>query len=467
MSPFTLFVIDDDAGIRKGITLALGEEYRIRTFPCAEDALAALSENAPDTEEGPDLVLLDIDLPGMSGTDALPKFREAHPGLPVMMITGFGETQTAVRCMKEGAVDFILKPLHMTDLATSIDKALAGVRLRKEIRRMQARALEEQMPVFIAESRAIKGAMAFVGQIAKSPVTPVLISGETGTGKELVASSVHYLSPNYRGPFIRVNCAAIPGDLIESELFGYAPGAFSGARPTGKEGLVQAAEGGTLFLDEIGDLGLAAQAKILRFLEQGTFFRLGETREISVRTRVVSATNRDLAAMVEEGTFRRDLYFRIGVVKVKVPSLAQRKEDILPLAEYFLHQFNETFQREIRGLTADAADALLRHRWTGNVRELKNLMECAVLAGRGERITPSDLGLGRGSASPPAPEVPAPDALPPLTEAGMDLPRIQDAMERHYIRQAFELAAGNERKAARLLNMSYHNFRYRRRKWEI
>ncbi|MCG8531903.1 MAG: sigma 54-interacting transcriptional regulator, partial [Desulfovibrionales bacterium] len=252
-----------------------------------------------------------------------------------------------------------------------------------------------------------------------------------------------------------------------SELFGYGPGAFSGARPTGKKGLIQAAQGGTLFLDEIGDLSLAAQAKLLRFLESGSFFRLGESHEISVTTRVVSATNRDLVAMVDEGHFRKDLYFRIGVVKVEVPSLKERRADIAPLALYFMERFGESLEKKVTGFSDDAMAALVRHSWSGNVRELRNVVECAVLACCGEVIQEGELGLSALAEEVSLAELEGVSGFPPLDGHGMDFPAFQNRIEVHYITQALTVSGGNEKQAARLLNMSYHNFRYRRRKWKI
>jgi len=325
MIEYGIYVIDDETLIRDSIAMALEETYRIETFAEAEPAMAAM-ETGP-----PDLVLLDIGLPGMDGIQALEKIQKRHPGLLTVMITAVEDIDTVVAAMRLGAYDYVVKPLQMDGLETTIRNALETIRLRKEVRSLQRQVLQANVPCFIAESDVIQDVMAFVGQVAKSPDTPVLIQGETGTGKELIASAIHYQSPNFQGPFITVNCAAIPTDLVESELFGYEKGAFSGAGAAGKRGLLEAAGGGTLFLDEIGDLSPDAQAKLLRFLEQGEFFRVGGTRRQILRTRIISATNKDLERMIVDGRFRKDLYFRIGVVKVKIPALNARTDDILPL----------------------------------------------------------------------------------------------------------------------------------------
>jgi len=302
--------------------------------------------------------------------------------------------------------------------------------------------------------------------VAQSPDTPILISGETGTGKELIASAIHYRSPNFKGPLITVNCAAIPKDLVESEVFGYEKGAFSGASKSGKKGLIEAAENGTLFLDEVGDLSLEAQAKLLRFLEQGEFYRLGGTTKMQIRTRVVSATNKDLESMITEGLFRKDLYFRLGVIKIHIPSLNERKDDIIPIAKHFLHEFNVKFGKKITGILSDAEEALLAFNWTGNVRELKNRIERAILICNSSELTADDLGFQTLPVREVRAHTESEAAFLPLSETGIDLISIQESRERYYINEALRLADGNESQAAKLLNMNHHTFRYRRRKLE-
>jgi transcriptional regulator with PAS, ATPase and Fis domain len=306
--------------------------------------------------------------------------------------------------------------------------------------------------------------MDFVQMVAKSPDTPVLIMGETGTGKELIASAVHYNSPNFKAPFATVNCAAIPKDLIESELFGYEKGAFSGASASGKKGLIEDSANGTLFLDEVGDLSLEAQAKLLRFLELGEFYRVGGTKKMQMKTRVISATNKDINTMIEDGLFRKDLYFRLGVIKVHVPSLNERPDDILPLAKYFLQQFSNKFGKKFSEISPEAENALMAHNWTGNVRELKNLMEGVVLTGKGPKLKVKDLGLEPQEHKNTSSPAEARSSFPALPLEGMDLSEQLRSFERRYIEQALKMAKGNESKAARLLNMNHHTFRYRKKK---
>jgi transcriptional regulator with PAS, ATPase and Fis domain len=302
--------------------------------------------------------------------------------------------------------------------------------------------------------------------VSQSIDTPVLILGETGSGKELIAQTIHYQSPQFKGPLVTVNCAAIPKALIESELFGYEKGAFSGADAAGKAGLVEEAANGTLFLDEVGDLSAEAQAKLLRFLESGEYFRVGGTRKHKVKTRIVSATNKDLFKLAQEDKFRLDLYYRLAVVKLVVPSLNQRREDILPLAKFFLDKFTKKFGKSFTGFTTEAAEAIQSFNWNGNIRELRNLIERAVLLSSGTFLDLNQLGIESTHAT--APDTPQPhkdDGIPKLSEAGIDLPNIIRDIEKKYFEQAIALAAGNISKAAKLLNLSRDKFRYRIQKF--
>jgi DNA-binding NtrC family response regulator len=444
-----ILVIDDEPLIGEGIAAALEDAYRVMAFDAAEPALAALGRMAPD------LVLLDIGLPGMGGLEALAQIRRHDADLPVVMITADRDVATVVAAVKQGAWDYVAKPLKMDALTRAIGNALATVRLRREVRALQARYLEEHIPCFIGESDTIQAVMAFVRRVAESPDTPVLILGETGTGKELIAGAIHYQSPNFKGPFTAVNCAAIPTELIESELFGYEKGAFSGAAQV-KPGLIEAAAEGTLFLDEIGDLNAAAQAKLLRFLETGEFYRVGGTQRHTIRTRVVSATNKDLDALMADGRFRRDLYFRLGVVRVTIPALNARRGDIRPLTRHFIEVFNQKFGKRVRSLSPEAVQALEDHPWTGNVRELRNVIERAVLLAEAQRIDVDALGL--------APAAVPDEGFTPLPDRGLDLPATLAAMERFYIHEALRRTGGNESQAARLLGLNHHTLRYQRRK---
>ncbi len=461
MIQYSLYIVDDEQTIREGITVALEEDYQVEGFATAEAAIDGI-KNKP-----PDLVLLDIGLPGINGIDALREIKLLYPDVLIIMITAYEDIDTVISAMKLGAYDYVVKPIHMDGLEVTIRNALETVRLRKEVQFLQERFLQEKLPCFIAESNAIQNVMEFVGTVAKSPDTPILVFGETGTGKELIASAIHYRSPNFKEPFVAVNCASIPKDLVESELFGYEKGAFSGASASGKKGLIEEAENGTLFLDEVGDLSLEAQAKLLRFLEQGEFYRVGGTRKFQIQTRVVSATNKDLDRMIQKEQFRKDLYFRLGVIKIQIPSLNERRDDIMPLAKHFLSEFSHKFDKAFSGISPSAENALMAYNWIGNVRELKNLIERGVLIGKGPDLTIKDLGIEGsyrvGTETQPGPQ----PAFSPIPEKGIDLSSVQESLEKHYIEQAFREAKGNESKASKLLNMNHHTFRYRRKKLGI
>jgi DNA-binding NtrC family response regulator len=453
-----VYIVDDEESVREGIRIALEPAYHVRTFPDAESALAVVRE------ETPDLILMDIGLPGMCGIDAIRAVKAVRPGVVIVVITAYEDVQTVVQAMKAGAFDYVVKPLHAETLEATIGNALETIRLQKEVRALQERCLRENVPLFVGESHAIRDVMEFVESAAKSPDTPVLILGATGTGKELVAAAIHYRSPNYRGAMVSVNCAAIPKELLESELFGYEKGAFTGANHAGKKGLVEEAAGGTLFLDEVSDLSAEAQAKLLRFLEDGEFYRVGGTRRLRASARIVSATNRDLEALVAKGTFRGDLYYRLAVVRVAVPALRERRDDILPIARHFLVEFSRKFGRAVEAFTREAEEAILAWPWEGNVRELRNVVERAVLTGRGHQVEVADLGLAPGGAPVREPAQGPAAMLPPLDAGGVDLPAVQESIEKHYLEQALRLAAGNETRASQLLGVNYHTFRYRRKK---
>lgn len=455
---YSIYIVDDEQTIRDGLTMELESEYRVNAFSSAEEAIEAIKMELPD------LVLLDIGLPGMNGVDALQEMKRIYPDMLVIMITAFEDIQTVVSAMKLGAYDYVVKPIHMDGLMVTIHNALENIRLRKEVHILQEKFLEENLPCFIGESHVIQDVMVFIRKVAKSPDTPILILGETGTGKELLASAIHYRSPNFKGPLITVNCAAIPKDLIESELFGYEKGAFSGARTSGKRGLIEEAEGGTLFLDEVGDLSLEAQSKLLRFLEASEFYRVGGTKKINVKARVVSATNKDIESLIGKELFRKDLYFRLGVIKVEVPSLNERRDDILPLARHFLFEFSHKFKKKFLKISGHAEEALQERTWTGNIRELKNLIERGVLIGDGPELSLQDLAI-EGEVKETAREKAKSEyGIAPMSPGGIDLDAIHKSIEEYYIEEALKIAGGNETKAARLVNLKLNTFRYRRNK---
>ncbi|MCG8618160.1 MAG: sigma-54 dependent transcriptional regulator, partial [Desulfobacterales bacterium] len=413
-----------------------------------------------------------------SGIEALEKLKTVHPDVPVIMITAYEDISMVIRSMKNGAFDFILKPINPDILELTIQKAAASIALVKEVKLLQEKYLKENEPCFIGESKNIENVMDFINMVSKSPDTPIMILGETGTGKELIAKAIHARSPVFQGPFVAVNCSAFPEELIESELFGYESGAFSGARPQGKKGFIEEADKGTLFLDEVADLSLAGQAKLLRFLESGEFYKVGGTRKQTVQTRVVSATNKNLEELVDRDKFRKDLYFRLCVVRADIPSLNQRPDDILPLAKHFLYEFSRKFEKDLKGFSSEAEALLLSHNFTGNVRELRNIVERSALVARTDLVSMSDLGLGTGvhlgagsgtvtSADDIVSEAGVPGLQTPnvrIPEEGLHLMDLLTGIERRYMALAVEKAGGNESQAAKLLNMNHHTFRYRWKK---
>jgi two-component system response regulator AtoC len=458
MISYSIFIIDDEPVIREGIAMALESDYQVNAFPAAEKAIEAIKKSAPD------LILLDINLPGINGINALREIKKLCSEIMVIMITAYEDIKSVISAMKLGAYDYVVKPIHMDKLEIIISNALETIRLRKEVKTLQDKYFKENLPYFIGESNAIQDVVEFIKTVAKSPDTPILILGETGTGKELIASAIHARSPNFNGPLITVNCAAIPKELIESELFGYEKGAFSCASVNGKKGLIEEAEQGTLFLDEVGDLSLDAQAKLLRFLEYGEFYRIGSTKKLKIKTRIVSATNKDLNKLIDKGLLRKDLYFRLGVIKVEIPSLKERRKDIIPLVKHFLYEFSKKFDKAFNSIDSEAETALKEYNWVGNVRELKNLIERGVLTGKGPKLTLQDLGiqgLNNGKINKSDRNMPC---FPFLTPAGIDLSSVQESLEKFYIEEALKMTGDNESKAAKLLNINYHTFRYRRSK---
>jgi two-component system nitrogen regulation response regulator NtrX len=378
----SILIVDDEAGIRESLRSILRDEgYRADAVESGEACLKALAERPYD------LVLLDIWLPGLDGLAVLEKIQQAERPPMVAMISGHGTIESAVRATKLGAFDFIEKPLSLEKLTLTVKNALEHLRLEEENRRLRAE-LEESVRI-IGESIPMK---ALRQQIALTAPTNgrVLIYGESGTGKELVARALHAASDRAAMPFVEVNCAAIPEELIESELFGHVKGSFTGASED-KVGKFQKADGGTLFLDEVGDMSLKTQSKVLRVLEEQRFEPVGSTKAVSVEVRVIAATNKKLEDEIARGAFREDLFYRLNVIPFYVPALRERPEDIPSLGAHFLREFGQSYGRKPKELSAAALDVLLRYGWPGNVRELKNLIERLVIMCPAERIEPHHL----------------------------------------------------------------------------
>ncbi|HHL40965.1 MAG TPA: sigma-54-dependent Fis family transcriptional regulator [Deltaproteobacteria bacterium] len=378
----SVLVVDDEKEIRDALEGVLrDEDYRVLTACDAEQALAAVDAGEPD------IVLLDIWMPGMDGLEALERIRTRAAHLPVIMISGHGTIETAVKATKLGAYDFIEKPLSLDKVLLAVEHALEKRRLVEENEALRRRELERYE--MIGVSRAMKKLRDDIARVAPTNGW-VLITGENGTGKELVARNIHMLSKRSAKPFVEVNCAAIPEDLIESELFGHEKGAFTGAVAR-RKGKFDLADGGTIFLDEIGDMSLKTQAKVLRILQERSFERVGGTEKITVDVRVIAATNKDLTAEMEAGRFRQDLYYRLNVIPFHVKPLRERTEDIPVFVEHYLKEFARETTREPLKISGEAVDMLRRYRWPGNVRELRNLIERLVIMAPGPVITPADL----------------------------------------------------------------------------
>ena len=381
-----ILVIDDETSIQKTVEgILIDEGYKAMTASSGEEGLELIRA------ERPDIVLLDIWMPEMDGLEALTRIKNQWPDLTVIMMSGHGTIETAVRATKLGAFDFIEKPLSLERLLVMMQNAANVQDLARENQALRRQISKQKQ--LIGQSSALTKIKELIKQVA--PTTgSVLITGENGSGKELIANSIHALSPRFNKPFVEVNCAAIPEELIESELFGHEKGAFTGATQL-RRGKFDLANGGTLFLDEIGDMSLKTQSKILRILQEQKFERVGGQQSITTDVRVVAATNKDLKEEIKKGTFREDLYYRLNVVPFFVPPLRERKEDIQPLAEHFLNEFSQAHGKKLRALASESLQALINYSWPGNVRELKNVIERVMIltseADDGKSIQPADL----------------------------------------------------------------------------
>lgn len=375
-----ILLVDDENSVHYAFKRILGNTYELIS------ALTASQAREKFLNEDPDLVLLDLKLPDGNGLDLLREFKALKPEIPIIIITAFADSESAIFAMKEGAYDYLSKPFDFIHLMDLLKKALKDIEKEgtKDIQ------VEENCPVrIIGKSKAILEVSKLIGQIANSNV-PVLIVGESGVGKELVARAIHCFSNRRNKPFVAINCASLPDTLIESELFGYEPGAFTSAEKR-KLGKIEVAKDGTLFLDEIGDMSLTAQAKLLRFLQEKTFERLGGNKSIKVDVRIIAATNKNLQELIKKGGFREDLYHRLNVVTIEIPPLRERKEDISLLVEYFIHKTNQEVGTNVKGITKEALSLLENYSFPGNVRELENIIKRAVILSKGPYITPEEI----------------------------------------------------------------------------
>jgi DNA-binding NtrC family response regulator len=454
MGKKTILIVDDEKLMRWTLQQKLTEwNYQVIEAETGREGLVRAEE------ETPNLVLLDVKLPDVKGTDLLEEFKKRWPDVPVIMITAYGAIEDVVTAMRSGAYNFLTKPIDLAKLQSLLENALEAYDLKKEVAYFREKESRQFHPSqIVARTRGMLQVLDMVQKIAESEASIVLLQGESGTGKDLIAQTIHHLSRRKDAPFLAINCSAIPENLLESELFGYEKGAFTDAKQQ-KKGLVELADRGTLFLDEISSLSFSLQAKLLRFLETRTFKRLGGLKDIDVDLRVIAATNLDLSLQSREGKFRTDLFYRLNVCPVYLPPLRERKDDILPLARHFITNYNIKFGKKIEGLEKETERLLSDYDWPGNVRELKNAIERAMIFEDHQRISAQYLPIQIEEA--PSRRVGGEKIQEP--QEGRSL---QD-LERDAIIQALNKAGGNKTRAAELLKISRDTLRYRVKKLKI
>jgi DNA-binding NtrC family response regulator len=468
-----ILIVDDERLVRWSLRQKC-EEWGYQPLE-AEDAGTALRLVRDDT---PDLVLLDVRLPDMNGMEVLEKMKQSGDARAVIMMTADPQLDDVKAAIKLGAYDFVGKPLDFDELGVTIQNALEATRLRTEVESLRGEVRKRfGYHEVVGVSRKMTELMSFVGKVAASEASTILIQGESGTGKDLIAKAIHYQSSRQERPFVAINVSAIPETLLESELFGHERGAFTDAKAM-KKGLFEVADGGTLFLDEIGELSAFLQAKLLRVLEDQIIRRVGGVRDMQVDVRVIAASNRDLERAVREGRFRQDLYYRLAIISIFIPPLRDRREDILPLVDFFLEHYNKKFRKSIRGLAEDTRRLLLNYEWPGNVRELKNAIERAMILEEEAVLRPVYLPFSvsqphagvtafEHTSSPPTGGQPLADGrwLPPLTipEGGTSLEEVERALVELALRQS----GGNQTHAARLLDISRDALRYKMKKFGL
>jgi two-component system, NtrC family, response regulator AtoC len=448
MAQPTILVVDDEALIRWTLRESLQQAgYRVAEAGSGSEALEKFGD-------GTDLVLLDYRLPDLDGLALLKRFKEIDPDILVILLTAHSSVDMAVAAMKEGAFHYANKPFDVNELLLLIEKALETTALRRELKTLRARTAEPHgFDRIIGDSPAMRSAKALMEKIAASPASTVLLTGESGTGKDLAAKVIHFNSQRAARPFMNITCSALTETLLESELFGHERGAFTDARQQ-KKGLLEQADGRTVFLDEIGEMVPALQAKVLRFLEEKAFKRVGGVTDITVDVRVIAATNRELEEAVRQGQFREDLYYRLNVLPIRLPPLRERGDDVLQLTRFYVDVFKREFRKGIRGISPEASAALKSYHWPGNVRELRNVVERAMLLADRDVLTSEHFQIQPRTALATGFRLPA---------GGVDL----EELERDLVVQALERAAGNQTRAAALLGMNRDQMRYRIEKFKL
>jgi DNA-binding NtrC family response regulator len=462
MSP-TLLVVDDEEAYRLLLKKFFTQEgYSIALASCGKEGLERFEEIAPD------LVLLDIRLPDIDGIEVLESMKRLNKECPVIMVTGYASVASAIKAVKLGAEDYLIKPFHLHELKISVERILETPAVSHPAEPSAAKS-KKGFDDIIGDGPETRSVLSTVSKIAAAGSATTLIRGESGTGKELIARAIHLNSPRSDRPFVEVNCTAIPETLLEDELFGHEKGAYTDAR-TQRKGLLELADGGTLFLDEVGHINQAMQVKLLRVLETQAFRRLGGTKNVHVSTRIVSATNRDLEKALEDGSFREDLYYRLNVISIYLPPLRERGDDVILIAEHYIERYNREYDRNMRGLSPGSKALLKQYPWPGNVRELKNAIERAILLGDGDIIQAEDLLIDRrpkeqrAQAAEPTVEVAdTGDVRVFFPPGGISL----EAVEKKLIEEALRAARWNTTKAAQLLHLSRDTLRYRMKRHHL
>jgi DNA-binding NtrC family response regulator len=459
-----ILLVDDQESIRYFLSKTLVDEgYDVRTAATAAQGMEIISTEIPD------LVLLDLKLPDRNGLEVLAELRDVLNEICVIMMTAFGDIKTAVEAMKLGAYDYVNKPINLEQLLFVIEKGLKSRELARELLRLRRRHnIDADSSVIPSQSPSMQVIYNTVEQVARSDSTTVLIEGESGTGKDVIANMIHRTSARHNMPLMEINCASLPEELLESELFGHEKGAFTDAKNQ-KLGLLELANRGTLFLDEIGEMSMTIQVKLLRVLERMNFKRVGGTKDISVNVRIISATNRNLAKAVEDKTFREDLYYRLKVVPIYIPPLRERKEDILVLSKHFLTIYNKQFNKHFQEISSECAEVLLNYEWPGNIRELKNMLERVVLLENGDMLLPEHLPVTNEVEENNLSAVRRlENALArPIPDGGVHFDQLMSDVEIDLIVKASRQCHWNQSRTAELLQMKRDKLRYRMKIYEI
>lgn len=466
MHSVKILVIDDEELIRSSIKKHLDKEgYEVLTAESGDEGLKTQKFQLPD------IVLLDLHMPGISGMETLEAIKKFNKDTVVVIITAHGDIETAVTAIKLGAFDFVEKPFELSRVSIIIKKALENVDLKREVNFLRSEQHQKyNFDSIICESEIMSNMVALAKRISESDANTVLIQGESGTGKTLIARVIHYHSPRASKPFVEVTCTALPETLVESELFGYEKGSFTDAKAS-KKGLFEMADGGTVYLDEVGDMKPSTQAKFLKVIEEKTFMRIGGLKETAVDVRIIATTNRNLKEEVKRGNFREDLYYRLNVIPLEFPALRERKEDIIPTAMHFINTMRRECRRNITGISKEAQELLLNYNWPGNIRELKNVVERVFILGTDGPMLPNHLPLEiLNYGSGPSHTNEDSENRTQTGEFSFDLPgdgiSIEN-IEKEFIIQALQVTRDNQTKAAKLLGLSRDALRYRMQKFKL